>query len=75
MGAPMNDELPPAAPERLASPQELAIYLGVPVNTIYRWRTRGDGPRGTRVGKHIRFKWADVDRWLEEQADRPASVA
>ena len=49
---------------RTASPQELADYLEVPVKTIYSWRHRNKGPRGFRVGKHLRFRWHDVETWL-----------
>jgi excisionase family DNA binding protein len=50
------------------TPHQLAAYLGVPVNTVYRWRTLGIGPRGFRVGRHTRFRRADVDAWLEQGA-------
>ena len=50
--------------ERLLSVQELADYLEVPVKTIYTWRHRNTGPRGFRVGKHLRFRWCDVESWL-----------
>lgn len=62
---PLDDD--PASPhgiERLLSAQELAIYLEVPVKTIYTWRHRNTGPRGFRVGKHLRFRWCDVESWL-----------
>jgi excisionase family DNA binding protein len=52
--------------ERLLSPQELADYLEVPVKTIYSWRHHGKGPRGFRVGKHVRFRWGDVETWLSK---------
>lgn len=45
--------------ERLLSAQELADYLEVPVKTIYTWRHRNTGPRGFRIGKHLRFRWCD----------------
>jgi len=50
---------------------EVAEYLKVPVTTLYAWRTRGgpDGfPRGARVGKHVRYRKADVDKFLDSQA-------
>jgi excisionase family DNA binding protein len=56
----------------LLSPAELAAYLGVPLKSIYRWRTTGDGPRGIRVGKHVRYRPADVDAWLDAHADQRA---
>jgi excisionase family DNA binding protein len=57
--------------EPLWTIQQLADYLGVPVETVRRWRSRSPrgGPRGLRIGKHVRFDPADVQRWLAEQAD------
>ena len=51
--------------DRLLSIEELAGYLEVPVATIYGWRYRDIGPQGFRVGKHVRFRWADVERWID----------
>ncbi|HEX3782675.1 MAG TPA: helix-turn-helix domain-containing protein [Pseudonocardiaceae bacterium] len=51
----------------LWGPKELSDYLGVPVQTIYQWRTRGYGPRGHRIGKHLRFKPEDAEFWVESQ--------
>jgi excisionase family DNA binding protein len=60
---------------QLLGPQALAEYLGVPVKTVYQWRYRNLGPRGIRVGRHVRYRRADVDSWLERQADptKPAA--
>lgn len=52
-------------PRRLWSPAEVAEYLGVPVNTLYQWRTRNYGPPGRRVGRHLRYRAADVVAWYE----------
>jgi excisionase family DNA binding protein len=54
----------------LLSVQQLADYLGVPVSTIYAWRTRGTAPLGFRVGKQLRFRAEDVAAWLEQRARR-----
>ena len=54
---------------RLLSPQDVADWLGVPLATVYRWRHVGGGPRGSKVGRHVRYRPADVEAWLEEQAD------
>ncbi|MCU1612773.1 MAG: hypothetical protein JWO98_313 [Frankiales bacterium] len=60
----------------LASAPEVAAYLQLPsVQTLYNWRTKGVGPRGVRVGKHLRYRWADVDAWLERQAEQPVGGA
>jgi len=55
--------------ENLMSLDDVADYLGVPVRTVYAWRATSKGPRGFRVGKYVRYKAADVDAWLERQAD------
>ncbi|MCF6507381.1 helix-turn-helix domain-containing protein [Blastococcus sp. MG754426] len=61
--------------DRLLSAQELADFLGVPLGTLYQWRTKGSGPRGMRVGKHVRYRRTDVDAWLDQQADQPRAGA
>jgi excisionase family DNA binding protein len=57
------------APKRqpMASPQEVSEYLKVPVETLYHWRKVGGGPLSMRVGRHIRYRWSDVDTWLDQQ--------
>ena len=59
-----------AAGERLLSPEEVAAFLGVPVKTLYQWRYKGGGPRGLRVGRHLRYRPADVERWLEQVGEQ-----
>jgi excisionase family DNA binding protein len=60
--------------ERMMSLAELSELLGVPLSTLYGWRHRGEGPPGYRLGKHVRFRRADVEAWLATQADS-ASVS
>ncbi|WP_431310336.1 helix-turn-helix transcriptional regulator [Luteimicrobium album] len=35
------------------------------MKTIYRWRTRGYGPRAILVGKHLRWRQDDIDSWID----------
>lgn len=51
----------------LATPDELAAYLGVSKATIYQWSSRGGAFPLFRVGRHLRARWSDVDAWLDEQ--------
>jgi predicted DNA-binding transcriptional regulator AlpA len=53
--------------DRLITANELADFLDVPIKTLYAWRCRGGGPVGFRVGRHIRYRWTDVDRWIEDR--------
>lgn len=63
-----QDSVPNLPADRLLMPEELARFLGVPVKTLYQWRYRGVGPRGVRVGRHVRYRRQDVDDWLERLA-------
>lgn len=46
------------------SPQDLADEFRVPLTTVYRWNTTGTGPATIRVGRHVRYRRADVERWV-----------
>ncbi|CAI7974490.1 DNA-binding protein, excisionase family [Frankia sp. Hr75.2] len=56
-----------AEQKKLWTVRDLAEYLGVPVNTIYKWRSMREGPPAYKVGRHIRFDRREVDEWLEKQ--------
>jgi excisionase family DNA binding protein len=47
--------------------EDLSAYLGVPVATIYQWRSRGEAPPAFRVGRFVRFEPAEVQAWLRER--------
>lgn len=55
--------------DRLLSPKELAAYLGVSVQTVYAWRCRGGGPPCYHLGRHVRYRLADVEEWLASRRD------
>ena len=46
---------------------ELADFLDIPIKTLYAWRYRGEGPIGFRAGKHLRYRWIDVEAWIEDR--------
>ena len=60
----MPDEI-----ERLLTIGELSSMLGVPVDTLYGWRHRGEGPPGYRIGRHVRFRRSAVEVWLSTRLD------
>jgi excisionase family DNA binding protein len=53
--------------ERLMSITDLSEMLGVPIHTLYRWRRKGEGPVGYRIGRHVKYRRATVEAWLETQ--------
>lgn len=73
----MADDLTSTELERLLTLDEVAYFLGIPKNTIYRWRVDGLGPRASKVGKHLRYRRRDLEAWLDANADdagsRPAA--
>ena len=57
------------------SAEELAEELAVPLRTIYVWRSRGQGPRAHKIGRHLRYRRVDVEAWLDRQADTRRSAS
>jgi predicted site-specific integrase-resolvase len=52
--------------------------VGIPVHTLYRWRHKGDGPVGYRVGRQVRYRREAVEASLEHKsisAGRPARIS
>lgn len=52
----------------LASSTEVAEYLGVPVRTLGQWAYRGVGPRYSKIGRHRRYRWSDVEQYIDGQS-------
>lgn len=50
----------PNQDERLLTISDLSEMLGVPVDTLYGWRHRGEGPQGYRIGRRVRYRRAHV---------------
>lgn len=50
-----------------ATVDEVAAYLGIAKQTVYGWRKRGFGPKATKVGRLVRYSWADLEKWAAEQ--------
>ena len=56
--------------EPLMTAEDISGTLVVPLATVYQWRSRGLGPPAIKVGKHLRYRRRDLERWLDEQAKR-----
>jgi Helix-turn-helix domain len=54
---------------RLWSIEETAYFLGVSIDTVRTWRRLGRGPRGLRLGKHVKYRPQDVTAWLATRED------
>ena len=61
--------------ERLLTARELGELLGLSASTILDRFERGELPGfrlGARVGSPVRFRWSEVDAWLEQGRFGPA---
>jgi excisionase family DNA binding protein len=57
--------------EPLANIEDVATYVGVSLGTVNQWLYKGVAPKSYKVGKHRRFRWSDVEAWLEQRSDSP----
>lgn len=51
----------------LLTEAEVADLLRIPAGTLKKWRTRGDGPPFTRVGRLVRYREQELDAWLTKR--------
>jgi predicted DNA-binding transcriptional regulator AlpA len=56
-------------------PAEAAAMLRVTESTLAHWRSRGRGPAYVKAGGLVRYRSADIDRYLEEQTHGPEEHA
>ncbi|GHE34500.1 MULTISPECIES: helix-turn-helix domain-containing protein [Streptomyces] len=65
---------PRALPSRYLTPDDLVEMFDLPsVETVYQWRRKRTGPRGFRVGRHLRFDPEDVRAWVDAQREGVAA--
>ena len=58
----------PTSPEPFVSVAHIARLLGVPASWVYERTSRGEIPH-YRVGRYVRFRVSEVERWLAEDRD------
>ena len=56
-------------PERLLTTAEVQRRLGCSRTTIHYFRQDGDFPEPIRLGRSVRFREADLDRWIQDRAN------
>lgn len=64
----------PTSVNVLLTPQEVADLLRIPVRSLYVQRSAGrPTPPGVKIGRHLRYRLADVEAWVEDQFKRSAA--
>lgn len=57
------------ARKALASRKAVAEYIDKPAQTLAIWATQGRGPKFFKLENgSVRYRWSDVDAWLDAQA-------
>jgi predicted DNA-binding transcriptional regulator AlpA len=54
-------------PKKLLSVEEVAEALDMSVVTLNKWRCKRIGPPYFKLGASVRYRWGDVQAWLETQ--------
>lgn len=68
----MSNAQATSASDELLTSDEVAEFFKVPVWTVRKWRASGTGPKGVRVGRHVRYWRSECVRWAN-QDPRPAT--
>ena len=57
--------------------QEVSALSGLPVSTLYqqRYKRVGIGALAISVGRHLKWRPEDIERWLDEQTERAREEA
>lgn len=64
----MSQQIAELAKKKLITPEQLAIWLGLSLNTVNQWRYLKRGPRFLKIGKNVRYSEEDVLEWLDQQS-------
>lgn len=59
-----------SAPRVALTTREAAQYLGLAVSTLNKWRCHGGGPEFLKLGRAVRYRQDDLDRFLETRMFR-----
>ena len=62
-------------PEEYLTIGQAANYMQRPVDTLYKWRSQGYGPRAAKVGRSLLYRRSEIDRWVRELEQEPVGRA
>ena len=55
----------------LLDEHEAAVVLSKPAGTLRQWRSRGLGPTYVKLGMSIRYRRADLERFIADNVIQP----
>ena len=59
----------------LLTPPQTAKRLNITTWTLTKWRTKGQGPPFVKVGRAVRYREADLDKWIQELPAHTSTAA
>ena len=57
----------------LVTTSEAAGYLGLKRNTLEIWRVKGNGPKFLKLGRLVKYRLQDLERFLEDSVKQSTS--
>lgn len=51
---------------QLLTREQAATFLQFSVKTLANWAVTGAGPRLVKIGGRVRYRQADLDKWIEK---------
>ncbi len=60
--------------EAMINVEDASRMLGVHTVTLYKWRSRGVGPKSYRVGGAVRYRPSEINDWLQRNATEAGAL-
>ena len=67
----MNNTNDAGIHKNLLTPGQAAEQLNIPVSTLARWRSERRELPYVTVGRLIRYRQVDIDRWIDDNTINP----
>ena len=52
-------------PEHLLTAAQAADFLNISIRSLQSWRVRGGGPAFLKLGRSVRYRYAELQTWLD----------
>ncbi len=52
---------------------DAAQLLAVHPNTLAKWRLSGEGPTFTKMGRSVRYRMCDIEKWIDSRQAKSTS--
>jgi len=56
---------PYSQPGHLLTEAQAADFLNISIRSLQSWRVRGGGPAFLKLGRSVRYRYAELQTWLD----------